>query len=110
MQIKIVLLRVHNQNYELFITTCATDKFLYINVLYTSDIIYYWLFTDNNFIMINKFYNIMMLGHGDSKHKIDFNHPVYMECIANDRSGSLHFCLYNQIEGLAIYWTTFGIL
>ena len=48
----------------------------------------------------------MMLGHDDSKHKIDFNHPVYMECIANDRSGSLHFCLYNQIEGLAICWNT----
>ena len=50
-------------------------------------VMYYWLFTDNNFIMIN----YMMLGHDDSKHKIDFNHPVYMECIANDRSGSLHF-------------------
>ena len=35
---KIILLRLNNKNYELLITTCAIDKFLYTSVLYTDSV------------------------------------------------------------------------
>ena len=33
-----LLLRVNNKNYELLITTCAIDKFLYTSVLYIDSV------------------------------------------------------------------------